>query len=229
MLGMVARNVAALVDPPKQDGHRTEDTMSKDEVAKVLAQAAGDKDRGALAVVLLTLGLRQGEALALRWSDVDLDAGELTVRHTIKFPVGGGYELTAPKTEESARTIPLPKRTVAALRKHRTAQTTKRIKSRVWRDLDFVFATPLGTPFHSRNALRWWHTLLDDAGVGKRRMHASRHTTATLLLEDGVPLEVVSAVLGHSSLAITADIYAKVGRDSMRRALATFDDMTDAQ
>lgn len=237
-LGLVARNVAALVDSPKQGGHKTDDTMTADEARLILSAAADRRigwddaksedlapdDLHALAVVLLTLGLRKGEALALRWSDVDLEDDELTVRHTIKFRrKGGGWYLTAPKTDDSARTIPLPAFVTDALRDHRRAQTERRLATPVWNDHDFVFPTSVGTPIHSRNATRWWHGLLERAGVERRRMHATRHTAATLLLEDGVPLEVVSAILGHSSLAITADIYARVGKDSMRRALSNFD------
>lgn len=239
--GMVARNVAALVESPKQDGHKTDDTMTAAEAARVLAHAkakaqtaakakelsedyAATDELYALAVLLLRLGLRKGEALGLRWDEVDLDAEEVTIAHTIKFPEGGGYKLKEPKTEDSVRTIPLLSTELAALRQHRKAQTARRLAAPVWHEADdFVFTTSIGTPIHQRNATRWWHSLLNGAGVGRRRMHASRHTCATLLLEDGVPLEVVSAILGHSSLSITADIYAKVGKDSMRRALSKHD------
>jgi len=174
--------------------------------------------------LLLRLGLRKGEALGLRWDEVDLDAEEVTIAHTIKFPEGGGYTLKEPKTEDSVRTIPLLSMELTALRQHRKAQTARRLAAPVWHEADdFVFTTSIGTPIHQRNATRWWHSLLKDADVGQRRMHASRHTCATLLLEDGVPLEVVSAILGHASLSITADIYAKVGKDSMRRALSKHD------
>lgn len=241
VLGLVARNVAALVESPKQDGHKTDDTMTAAEAASVLAHAKAQAQRAAkakasgeshaatdelyaLAVLLLRLGLRKGEALALRWDEVDLDAEEVTIAHTIKFPKGGGYKLTPPKTDDAVRTIPLLSTELAALRDHRRAQTARRLAAPVWHEADdFVFTTGIGTPIHQRNATRWWHALLEGAGVGRRRMHASRHTCATLLLEDGVPLEVVSAILGHSSLSITADIYAKVGKDSMRRALSKHD------
>jgi integrase len=241
VLGMVGRNVAALVESPKQDGHKTDDTMTAAEAERVLAHAkakaqtaatakasgeshAATDELHALAVVLLRLGLRKGEALGLRWEDVDLDAEEITIAHTIKFPRGGGYKLTTPKTDDSVRTIPLLATELTVLREHRKAQTARRLAAPVWHEGDdFVFTTGIGTPIHARNATRWWHGLLKDAGVGPRRMHASRHTAATLLLEEGVPLEVVSAILGHSSLAITADIYARVTKDSMRRALSKMD------
>jgi integrase len=86
-----------------------------------------------------------------------------------------------------------------------------------------VFTRPDGAPLHPRIALRWWHGLTEGGGIGRHRFHAARHTTAVLLLDQGVPLEVVSAVLGHSGLAITADIYGRVTADAKRRALAKLD------
>jgi integrase len=86
-----------------------------------------------------------------------------------------------------------------------------------------VFTTELGTPIDPRNLNRWWNALLKKAGFGPRRFHASRHTAATLLLDSGVPLEVVSAILGHATLAVTSDIYAKVTEDAKRRALVNLE------
>jgi integrase len=91
-----------------------------------------------------------------------------------------------------------------------------------------VFTTPLGMALDPRNALRWWHGLCEGAGLGRRRFHASRHTAATLLLDRGVPLEVVSAILGHASLAITADVYARVTLDAKRRALEALSDALES-
>ncbi len=87
-----------------------------------------------------------------------------------------------------------------------------------------MFTNQRGGALHPRIALGWWHELTEAAGVGRRRFHASRHTCAVLLLDQGVPLEVVSAVLGHANLSITADIYARVTADAKRRALSLLDD-----
>jgi integrase len=88
---------------------------------------------------------------------------------------------------------------------------------------DYVFTTPKGTPVDPRNLTRWWERLCLRTGIGHHRFHAPRHTAAPLLLDAGVPLEVVSAILGHASLAITADVYAEVSQDSRRRALERMD------
>jgi integrase len=201
--GRVARNVAALTDAPKAGGSKLDDTLDSADAAQVLQAAEGDRLEG-LAVLVLALGLRQGEALDLRWSDVDLDKATVAVHGT--------------KTEASDRKVALPPFAVAALRRHRSRQREERMAAPVWGDPDLVFATTVGTRIDRRNVLRWWHDLTIRAGVGRRRFHASRHTAATLMLNNGVPLEVVSKTLGHAGLAITADVYAKVRPELQRTA-----------
>jgi integrase len=205
---VVGRNVARIVQGPRST-RRISDALTADEAKAVLARANGDRLE-ALAVVALRLGLRRGEALALRWDDVDLDAGELTV--------------TTGKTTAAARTVPLVAGTAAALKEHRRRQAAERLEAGpLWIETGHVFTTQQGKPLHPRIALAWWHRLTEDAGVGRRRFHAARHTTAVLLLDQGVTLETVSAVLGHSNLSITADVYARVTADAKRRALAKLD------
>lgn len=166
------------------------------EAHKVLAAAEGDPLE-ALAVLVLMMGLRQGEVRMLRWRDVDLGHARLAVVDS--------------KTDAGRRTIPLPPSVVSALRRHKIASKFKTPG-------DYVFASRTGTIRDGRNLLRWWHGLTERAGVGRRRFHASRHTAATLMLNAGVPLEVVSSILGHAGLAITADVYAKVGAKLQRDA-----------
>jgi integrase len=228
---LVRYNAAKMVDGPRAVGSRADDTLTADEARKVLAAAAGDRLE-ALAVILLTLGLRRGEALALRWADVDLERGELRITGTLRRETGRGLVIDSAKTLASERTIPLVPRPLEALRAHRDQEAAARADvartlGQAVDDQGFVFSTltmKAGEltygPIDPRNALRWWQNLTERAGVGRRRMHDARHTAATLLLEDGVPLEVVSAVLGHAGLAITADVYAKVGADAKRRALS---------
>ena len=199
----VPRNAAALVRAPRKAETRTEDALSAKEATAVLKAASGDRLE-ALAVLVLAVGMRQGEALSLRWDDVDLKAG--TVR------------ITESKTEAGRRNVALPPFATAALKAHRGRQREERMAADYWDDPGLVFTTSIGTKLDRRNVLRWWHDLTVRAGVGRRRFHASRHTAATLMLNNGVPLEVVSATLGHSGLAITADVYAKVGAKLQREA-----------
>jgi integrase len=195
--GLVPRNVARIASPPAKHTARTDDSLSADQVRLVLDAAKGDRLE-AFAVILFTTGLRRGEALGLRWSDVDLSTARLTVRPEVA------------KTPSSARTIALAPMAVDALRAHRTAQNVERAAALIWDDPQVVFATTIGTPIDGRNAWGWFTALTQRAGVGHVRVHAARHTAATLMLNAGIPLEVVSKTLGHSGYAITADIYAKV-------------------
>ena len=226
--GLVTRNVAALVDGPKKGTTRLDDAMTAAEARRVLEAASGDRLE-ALAVIILTLGLRRGEALALRWEGADLRNGTLTVNGTLSFVPRQGLVVSTPKTMSGARTIPLVEPALSALREHKRRQAQEHLLAgSLWHDGGWVFTTPTGTPLDPRNVLRWWHGITDRAGVGRRRLHAGRHTAATLMLDRGVPLEVVSAVLGHAGLAITADVYARPTADAKRRALETIADALEA-
>lgn len=228
--GKVTRNAAGLVDCPRGVGTGTDDALDAAGARAVLAAAKGERLE-ALAVIALELGLRRGEMLGLRWEDVDLTGqGELRVSHTLSYRAGAGLILDEPKTEAGRRTVPLVGGTLAALRDHRRRQIKERLAAGPdWLDSGHVFANELGGPMDPRNALRWWYKITKRAGVGPLRLHAARHTAATLLLEQGVPLEVVSAVLGHASLAITADVYARVRMDAKRKGLAALQSALEAR
>ena len=201
--GNVQRNAAALVPSPRRKATRLDDALDIEEAAMVIEAARGDRLE-ALAVLVLSTGLRQGEALRLRWGDIDLTHATLMV--------------TRSKTPSGVRTIALPGFVVSALRAHRARQREERMAAVLWADPSLAFTTLLGEPIPRRNALRWWHGLCERARVRRRRFHASRPTAATLMLNNGVPLEVVSKTLGHAGLAITADVYAKVRPELQRTA-----------
>ncbi|MGH2601168.1 MAG: site-specific integrase [Dehalococcoidia bacterium] len=227
---LTTRNAARLVEGPRTSRVRLDDILTAKQANAVLAAAGGDRLE-ALAVIVLRLGLRKGGALALRWSDIDLDAGELRVSGTLKRRRNGaGLNFDTPKTKSAARTLPLIGGVATALRAHGARQAQERLAvGPSWGDADLVFTTPLGTPIDPRNINRWWDRLCRQAGVGHRRFRASRHTAVILLLDAGVPLEVVSAILGHASLAVTADIYAKVTQDAKRRALRAVEHNADPE
>jgi len=170
--GLVARNAAALVDGPKKSGTKLDDTLTAAEARAVLDAASGDR-LGALAVLVLSLGLRKGEALALRWPDIDLDAGELIVRGTLKRRKGAVLYLDTPKTAAGWRTVPLVGGTVEALREHYERQLAEQLASPVWIGSGHVFANTIGGPLDARNVTRWWHNLLSRAGVARRRFQAT--------------------------------------------------------
>lgn len=221
--GLVSRNAAAQTDVPRGVSNRIDDALTKEEARALLGAAKGTPIEP-LVVVTLSLGLRKGEALALRWSNVDLDAGTLTVAATLTRRVGHGLVESTPKTARSRRTLPLPRTCIEALRTQRRLQNELRLAAGPrWRGEGHVFTTPIGTPIDPRNLTTEFHALCEEAGLGRRRFHALRHSAATLMLAQGVPLAVISDVLGHASYAITADVYAKVSDDLKHEAAAAMD------
>jgi integrase len=207
--GLVTRNVADIVTAPRRA--RTEiRPLSLDQARAVLAAAEEDR-LGALCVVALTSGMREGELLGLRWRDVDLGAGVVAVRSTL-YRADGGLHLGEPKTARSRRSVHLTGEAVAALRRHRERQVAERLRlGPAWEDNDLVFASEVGRPVERQNMLRRsFHPLLRRAGVPRVRFHDLRHSTATLLLGMGVHPKIVSEILGHATVAITLDTYSHV-------------------
>ena len=180
--------------------------------------AAADHRLSALYVLALYLGLRRGELLGLRWQDVDLDVGKLEVVNNLQR-VGGALRLVPPKTEDSARTVPLPPMCVEALRTHEQRQAAERSEAPDWEDHGFVFPSRRGTPMEPDNLRRSWYQIRRAAGLGTARFHDLRHTCVTLLLDLGAPPHVVQEIAGHSDIEVTMTIYAHVSLDEKRKAL----------
>jgi integrase len=206
----VARNVATMVEPPRQERPQTPEPLDVEECKRVLAAAEGRRN-SARWTVALALGLRQSEALALQWRDIDLNKGRLSVRRGLHRVPGQGLVFTEPKTDRSRRTIALPAPLIDALRKHRETQDLERLVAGTeWEDWDLVFAQINGRPLDKHADYQAWCALLRDAGVRHIRLHDGRHTAATLLLTAGVHPRVVMELLGHSQMRTTTDIYSHV-------------------
>jgi integrase len=215
--GLVARNVVKLTTPPRM--RRIEmHTLTSEQAQKLLATAKGDRLE-ALYVLALSTGMRQGELLALRWADVDLERATLRVTATLQR-TRAGVMLAPPKTHRSRRQIALPPMAVEALRAHRSRQEDERqFLGEAWEPLDLVFPNQHGAPIRNNNLLvDSYFPLLQRAGLPRIRFHDLRHTCATLLLGRGVPVKVVSELLGHASIAITLDVYAHVLPDMQAQA-----------
>jgi integrase len=206
--GLVARNVAALVQPPRV--RRYEITpLDAEQAQRLLTAIRGDRLE-ALFSVALAVGLRQGEALGLRWDDVDLDTGVLRVRHALQA-VDGQLVLVDPKTSRSRRSIQLPSLAVDALREHRIRQSAERARvGEAWSDQGFVFTSQMGRPLHGATVTHRFQQLLATAGLPRQRFHDLRHGCATLLLAQGVSPRVVMDVLGHSAITLTLNTYSHV-------------------
>jgi integrase len=204
----VARNVATLVQPPRVQRYEIS-PLDADQAQRLLSAIRGDRLE-ALFSVALAIGLRQGEALGLRWQDVELDAGILRIRHALQR-IDGELVLVEPKTMRSRRTIQLPSLAVGALREHRVRQSAERaLVGEEWNDQDFVFTSQLGRPLHGATVTHRFQKLLAAAGLPRQRFHDLRHGCATLLLAQGVSARVVMDVLGHSAITLTLNTYSHV-------------------
>jgi integrase len=215
--GLLARNPAAAVKRPGINRKEAKHASTVD-VNKLLLCADGLRYRNVLVLIAAT-GLRRGEALALHWSDLDLDAEGLVVRGTLGR-VGGKLVITAPKTDRSRRTVPITPPLVAMLRAHRAVQETERLAAaNQWQDHGLVFASEFGTPVDPRNILRTIQIAAQKAGMSNIGVHTLRHSAAVAWLESGVHIKAVADLLGHSSIAITGDIYGHTSDGTARAAV----------
>lgn len=204
---LIPRNPALLVEPPVVKGRKG--TFLTAEEARRLMETAAEHRLWALWLTILGLGLRRGEALALRWGDVDLDVGTARIAGT--------------KTDTSAATLALPASLVEVLREHRRRQSLERMQAKVWTDPGLVFTTSVGTPILGRNVGRAWEELCDRAGVRRVRVHDLRHTTASWLYAQGVELKTIQHQLRHSRLATTSEVYAHIMEEVQRKAADSMD------
>jgi integrase len=200
--------------------------------ARAVLAVATEDELAALWTAMLTTGLRQGELLALRWRDVDLDAGRLavvanSVRVTKRTRALLGLTTAEPlrgdpKTARGRRVVELPAIAVEALRRHRQAASVISVGGH-------VFTRPDGRILSVPTVWSRWRRLLERAGVPIVRPHDARHTVATLLLGSGVHPKLVSEMLGHASVGITLDVYSHTTAAMHRQAAHVLDRLLDAQ
>ena len=213
---LVSRNVAMLVDKPRVE-RKSINPLTPDEARTFLGAIRGHRLE-ALFSVALALGLRQGEALGLRWHDIDFANGTLHVRNQLQR-IEGRLTLVSPKTAKSRRTLVMPSLIVDALKEHQKRQVAEMIwAGSKWTETDLVFANRSGAPTQARRVIEQFHELLEMAGMRRMRFHDLRHSCATLLLVQGVSPRVVMEVLGHSEIALTMNAYSHVVPELQRDA-----------
>jgi len=212
--GHVARNVADAVDPPRVPTVEIE-PPSLDALVRLIDVAHQSEDRlAALWTLAVYSGARQGELLALRWSDINPDVGTVTIRRAMERGAKGRAEIGETKTKNSRRTVTLPAEALTELRAHRIRQNQERLRlGEAWEDGDLVFPSTVGTPLDQRNVIRLFKGALARASLPQStRFHDLRHASASIALAAGVDLKVISQRLGHSTITITADLYTHVVR-----------------
>lgn len=180
------------------------------EQVKKFLQSARSSRFWMLFELALATGMRQGELLGLRWNDIDFKKQKLSIRHTLHWLKGGTFELAPPKTQNSLRVIPLSPKLLSLLKKHKVQQDQERLAAGpAWNDHGFVFTNKLGNTLEHNNVYkRDFKPLVEKAGVPKIRFHGLRHTYATLCLERGMHVKVLSSRLGHSREGFTLQVYA---------------------
>ncbi|HVD18697.1 MAG TPA: tyrosine-type recombinase/integrase, partial [Propionibacteriaceae bacterium] len=209
--GRIARNPADAADPPRASAtaRPTMKTWTADQVRAFLDHTAEHRLHAAF-VLLATTGMRRGEALGLRWSDVDLTAGRASISQTV-IMVHHDIEVGSPKTARGRRTVALDPGTVAALREHRKRQAAERLLMGVgFTDHGLAFCLPDGRPLHPERFSRTFSRQTAHAGLPAIRLHDLRHTWATLALSAGEHPKVVQERLGHANVSITLDVYSHV-------------------
>jgi integrase len=207
--GLLRENPAEKTDRPRIT-HREARSLTDDEAVAFFKAAEGLRYASALLLALYT-GLRRGEVLALRWDQVDLDAGYLRVEGSLVRR--GGHLIVAPtKTEKSRRTLKLQRKVLALLQEQMVSQGAERSRAgNLWQETGHVFTTELGGPVDPRNLLRTAKIAQAKAGLaGNIGVHTMRHTAATARLLSGIPAHVVAGDLGHSDPTITLSVYAHV-------------------
>lgn len=210
--GLLSKNPAAYVDLPKRV-RKEMSALSPQEAASFIRAADGD-EWGLVFKLALATGMRPEEYLALQWKDVDLNRGVLMVQRTVSWHrSGGGWYFDEPKTARSRRRVPLPPSVVRDLGDYKLKQAAlRREADSDWQELDLVFTTRKGGPLLDRNlARRNFKAILKGAGLpSSLRLYDLRHSCATLLLTEGTNPKVVAERLGHSSTAMTMDVYSHV-------------------
>jgi len=207
--GLIAANPAAKAKPPRQQRRLV--TVPTPEEARRLLEAAQGGRWYAMWVWMLHTGMREGEVLALRWSD--LDWGQKTVRVAQALSQDGSRRLIKePKTDRSIRVIALSDEVLAVMRTHQTQQARDQARAgEKWSNTGLVFATQHGKLLSKRNTLRALKADLQRAGLPSTvRVHSLRHAMATHWLAASVSIRVVSERLGHTSIAFTLQTYGHV-------------------
>ncbi|GEA15567.1 site-specific integrase [Moorella sp. E308F] len=232
---LVIRNVADATKPPSLKKKEIR-VLSPEEQARFISILKDDR-LGAAFLLDLATGLRRGELLGLRWRDVNLEEGTITINQSLVEVRTGNAEgkktmlmFQEPKTKQSKRTIPIPKSILTELKAHKIRQDHEKSQAGPkYQDNDLVFATAEGKPINPRNFNRSFYRLVKKAGLPPINPHALRHTFATRLLEADEHPKVVQDLLGHSQISLTLDTYSHASMDLKRRAAEKLDKILEVK
>jgi len=223
-LGLVIRNVSDVVTRPKVP-HKEMKTLDDYQVRQLI-QAAGGSRFQVLFWIAVTTGLRQGELLGLKWSDMDWQTGRVQIQRQVQRIKGEGLVFSEPKSASGRRVITLGKATVEKLLEHKEKQYQEKILAgEKWQDYDLIFPSPIGTPLDYANVRKAYKKCLAQAGLPDIRFHDLRHTAATLMLQQGINPKVVQERLGHADISLTLNTYSHVLPSMQEEAAEKMDEL----
>lgn len=220
---IIISNPADAVTPPRSD--KVEMHVWDVETANKFLRDITDTPVYIPVLLALQTGMREGEICGLKWENVDLKQGFLTVKYTMQR-INGVLTLKDTKTAKSKRTIVLMDYTVQALKEHKKKQNeVKLMMGRAYNDQNFVCAWDDGRPYDPHYVGEKFAELVNKRGYPKIRFHDLRHTHATMLLQQGVNPKIVSERLGHSQISITLDTYSHVLPNIQKEAVSKLDEL----
>jgi len=223
-LGLVVRNVSDMVTLPKVP--QKEMQTLNDYQARQLIQAAEGSRYQVLFWVAISTGLRQGEILGLKWSDLDWNTGRMKIQRQVQRRKGEGLVFCEPKSASGRRQIKLGKTTLEKLREYKEMQYKEKILAGdKWQYYDLIFPSPIGTPLDSSNVTKVYKKCLKEAGLPDLRFHDLRHTAATLMLQQGINPKIVQERLGHSDISLTLNTYSHVLPSMQEEAAEKMDEL----
>lgn len=218
---MIPRNVCDFVSTPKQIKYKAQ-VYDQEEVKQLLTLCQNTNMEVPITLAV-GIGLRRGEVLGLKWSDVDFKNGYLTVQTNL-VSIKGKLIFSTPKTSAGNRTIAIPEYIIILLKKHKLEQSKNRFAlGNSYNNHDLVCCKEDGNPINPSNFSQKFNRFLSKTNLKHIRFHDLRHTCATLMLTYGIPAKVASQRLGHSNISITLDTYSHVLNEVEQQVATTFD------
>lgn len=219
--GYLSRNVCELVTKPRVPKHEIAPLTL--EQARCFRQHIQGHRLEVLITTAVVTGMRRGELISLRWSDIDFQRNILQVLHTVDRFTGHGYVESEPKSAAGVRSIRLPGFLVDLLKQHQAQQLERKNKVKTWEERDLVFPNTRGGYLHPNRLGEAFRVLLEQAGLPAIRFHDLRHSAATILLSMGVNIKVIQEMLGHSDISITLRVYGHLLPSMQQEAVDKWD------
>ncbi|MBD7942519.1 site-specific integrase [Psychrobacillus sp. Sa2BUA9] len=224
---VLVKNPLEGVTKPKNRNKKEVSAYDEEEVA-VIFKALNDElfKWRIFAMLAITAGIRRGENLALEWSDIDFENSRIDIHQSI-VSADGKTEIKDTKTDSSNRLVSLPTSVVEELRKYRVYWAQEKLKAKNWTETEreWLFHQRNGTYVHPSSATHWWNKFAKKLSIRYIRLHDLRHTSASLLIAQGVHAKIISERLGHANIKITMDTYGHALRSADQAAADTFESL----